>query len=159
MKFRILAVGKLKERFWKEACSEYQKRLSRYARIEVVELDDLDPSRFGGEQQAMAAEAAAIKKLLGEPSFDKHLICMDPAGRELSSEQLAVLIEKLMVSGCSNIDIVIGGPNGIDPDLKCKSDDVISLGKITMPHNLARLVVLEQLYRSFKIIRGEPYHR
>ncbi len=159
MRIHLIAVGKLKERCWRDACDEYIKRIRRYSRIDVTEFDDRDPARHGGQDRARASEATDVRRALAPSGPRRCVVCMDPAGSQLDSEGIAALIEGLQTSGCTELDIVIGGPVGIDADLKREADRVVSLGRITMPHNIARVVVLEQIYRAFKIIKGEPYHR
>lgn len=159
MRIRVIAVGKLKERFWRDACAEYIKRIGRYCQISVVELDDRDPAKCGGEAKAREQEAADISRHLPSKGPGRRLLCLDPAGKLVSSEDLASSVEGLTLGRADEIVFVIGGPTGLDGALERESDEVISLGRITMPHNLARVVLLEQVYRAFKIIRGEPYHR
>jgi 23S rRNA (pseudouridine1915-N3)-methyltransferase len=126
-----------------------------YADLRVVEVTDRDPAK-GGEQRALADEAADVLKALPEAA---HVIALDLAGRQLSSEQLAEHLEQLSVRGRSNVAFVIGGSHGLDASVLQRADERLSLGPMTLPHNLARVVLLEQLYRSFKIRRGEPYHK
>ena len=146
MRFTILAVGKLKERFWSEACAEYLKRLGPYAKTTVVEVPDSD----------LAREAPLVLRALPERA---HVVLLAIDGRELSSEQVAARIDDLALSGCGEIAFVIGGSNGVAADVRARADEAWSFGPITLPHNLARVVLLEQLYRSRKISRGEPYHK
>ena len=155
MKIRVIAVGKLKERFWKEACAEYAKRLGGYASLEVVEVADRDPERAGGEARARAEEARGILKACGA----SHVILLAIEGRERSSEQFAARLEHLMLSGAGEVAFVIGGSTGVDASVRSRADETLSFGPVTLPHNLARVVLLEQVYRAFKIMRGEPYHK
>ena len=160
MNVKVIAVGKLKERFWKDACAEYAKRLSRYIDLEIVELDDCDPARCGGEERARIAEACAIIKHLPDgKTAGRYIVTLEIGGRELSSEQLADLIEERGVEGCRELVFVIGGPTGLDASVTSLAQTHLSFGRITLPHNLARVVLLEQLYRAHRIIRGEPYHK
>lgn len=156
MKFTIVAVGKLKERFWTDACAEYLKRLQPYAKTTVVEVADVDPARVGGEVQAVNREGAAVLKALDERS---HVVLLAIDGKERSSESLAKRIDELALSGESDIAFVIGGSCGVSKDVRSRADETLSFGPITLPHNLARVVLLEQLYRAQKISRGEPYHK
>jgi 23S rRNA (pseudouridine1915-N3)-methyltransferase len=155
VRITLVAVGRLKERFWKEACEEYRTRLRPYATVDVVEVPDRDPSR-GGEERAKAEEAADIRRALGS---DTHVFALAVEGREISSEQLAERLERLGIDGRSDVAFVVGGSCGLAADIEDAADERISLGRITLPHNLARVVLLEQLYRAFKIIRKEPYHK
>lgn len=152
----VIAVGKLKERFWVEACAEYLKRMKPYAQVEVVEIADVDPAKAGGESVAIAKESSAIMKAIPDRST---VILLDIQGKEQSSESIAAQLEAFANSGDVDIAFVIGGSNGIDDRVRAKAAYRWSFGRITLPHNLARVVLLEQLYRAFKINRGEPYHK
>ena len=146
MRFTVIAVGKLKEKFWAAACAEYTKRLGPYARTAVVEVADSDAER----------EASLIMRAVPERAY-MVLLAID--GRELSSEAIAARIDDLALSGTSEIAFVIGGSCGVTDAVRARADEAWSFGPITLPHNLARVVLLEQLYRSRKISRGEPYHK
>ncbi len=156
MKFTIVAVGKLKERFWVDACGEYLKRLQPYAKTTVVEIPDIDPARVGGEQQAVQREGAAILKALGERT---HVVLLAIDGKQRSSESFSRRLDELALSGESDMAFVIGGSCGVSGDVRKRANETLSFGPITLPHNLARVVLLEQLYRAQKISRGEPYHK
>ncbi len=156
MKITVLAVGKLKERFWADACAEYLKRLAGYAKVTVKEVADVDPDRAGGEKAACAKEGSAI---LAAISPCTHVILLAIEGTQLTSEQLAARIDALCLEGASDITFVIGGSLGVDQAVCERADETLSFGLITLPHNLARVVLLEQIYRAFKISRGEPYHK
>jgi len=155
----IIAVGQLKERYWREACAEYAKRLGRYAKMQVIEVADIDPARAGGEAQAREQEAAALLRQLGPASARRHVLLLDRGGEQLASEGWAELVGRLQSSGCSQLAVLIGGPTGTAQSVAAAADQRVSLGAITLPHNLARVVALEQLYRAFKILRHEPYHK
>ena len=148
MKFTVVAVGKLKERFWTEACAEYAKRLQPYARTKVVEVPDI--------AGAIEREGAAVCKAIPERA---HVVLLAIEGRERSSEALARRIDDLGLSGVGEIVFVIGGSDGVSDAVRERADETLSFGPITLPHNLARVVLLEQLYRACKISRGEPYHK
>ena len=156
MKFTVVAVGKLKERFWADACAEYLKRLQPYAKAAIVEIPDVDPARAGGEAAAVEREGGAILKALPARS---HVIALAINGKQRSSEGLAARIDELGLSGESEIAFVIGGSCGLSADALRRADETLSFGPVTLPHNLARVVLLEQLYRACKISRGEPYHK
>jgi len=156
MKFTVIAIGKLKERFWADACAEYVKRLQPYAKTTVVELADVDPARAGGDDAAVRREGAAILKALSERA---HVILLAIDGNQRSSEGLSARIDDLGVSGVGEVVFVIGGSCGVSADVRARADELLSFGPITLPHNLARVVLLEQLYRACKISRGEPYHK
>lgn len=156
VKITVVAVGKLKERFWADACAEYVKRLSAYASIKMVEIPDRDPAKTGGEEAARALEGKAILAAIPERS---HVVLLDIGGKERSSEEIASHLNDLMLRGESSITFVIGGSCGVSSEVRARADERLSFGRITLPHNLARVVLLEQVYRAFKIMRGEPYHK
>lgn len=155
MRITILAVGRLKERFWRDASDEYLKRLRSYADVRVVEVTDRDPGK-GGEAQALAAEAADLLKVL---PADAHLICLEIGGVQQDSERFSGHLHDLGLHGRSHVAFAIGGSVGLSPAVLMRADERLSLGPMTLPHNLARVVLLEQLYRAFRIARGEPYHK
>lgn len=155
MKFTVVAVGRLKERFWADACAEYVKRLGPYARTTVVEIADVDPGRAGVDA-ALAREEAAILKAVPERA---HVVLLAIDGRERSSENLSKRIDDLGISGVGEVVFIIGGSHGVSAGVRRRADETLSFGPITLPHNLARVVLLEQLYRACKISRGEPYHK
>jgi len=154
VRIALLAVGRLKERYWREAADEYLKRLKGYADVRVVEVADRDTAR--GEERARAEEAADLLKAL--PS-GAHVIALDVVGAALSSEAFAARLDALALQGRSSVAFVIGGPTGLADDVLARADERLSLGPMTLPHDMARIVLLEQVYRAFRINRGEPYHR
>lgn len=156
VKITVVAVGKLKERFWADACAEYVKRLSAYTSIKMVEIPDRDPAKTGGEEAGRALEGKAILAAIPERS---HVVLLDIGGKERSSEEIASHLNDLMLRGESSITFVIGGSCGVSSEVRARADERLSFGRITLPHNLARVVLLEQVYRAFKIMRGEPYHK
>lgn len=156
MKFTIVAVGKLKERFWVDACAEYLKRLQPFARTVVKEVADIDPARVGGIEAARDREGAAILAALPERS---HVMLLAIEGAERSSVEMSRRIDALALGGESDLSFVIGGSDGVSDAVRTRADETLSFGRITLPHNLARVVLLEQLYRAQKISRGEPYHK
>ena len=156
MKFTVIAVGKLKERFWSDACSEYLKRLQPYAKTKVIEIADVDPARVGGETASIEREGASILKAIPERA---HVVLLAIDGKQRSSEGLSRRIDELGIGGVGEAVFVIGGSCGVSADVRARADETLSFGLITLPHNLARVVLLEQLYRACKISRGEPYHK
>lgn len=155
MRITIVAVGRLKERFWRDAADEYLKRLSAYADVRVVEIADRDPGK-GGEDKARTDEGADILKALPGSS---HVVTLEIEGRQLTSEGFSAAIQELGVRGKSSIAFVVGGSYGLSAAVRARADERFSLGSLTLPHNLARVVLLEQVYRAFRIARGEPYHK
>lgn len=159
MNIFIIAVGKLKENYLKEGVNEYLKRLSRYCKIEVIELPDESMSDNPDQNEAEAIkrkEGERIKKHIKIGSYNIAL-CID--GNALSSEEFADKINHLVINGISNITFIIGGSLGLSDDVIKSCDYSLSFSKMTFPHQLMRLILLEQVYRSFKIINNEPYHR
>ena len=159
MKFRIITVGKLKEKYLKDGIAEYLKRLQRYATVEIIEVADErtpDSASEMEELQIKAKEAQRIHKYIKE---DTYLIALAIEGTMLTSEQLAERIEQLGISGKSHITMVIGGSLGLDKSILQQADLLLSFSKLTFPHQLMRLILVEQLYRSYRIMKGEPYHK
>jgi 23S rRNA (pseudouridine1915-N3)-methyltransferase len=150
----IVAVGKLKERWWREAADEYLKRLRPYATVSVIEVSDRDVT--ADESRALADEAADILKVL---PADTYVVLLDTGGKQPDSVAFAAQIARHGVEGRSHITFVIGGAAGVADKVRAEADERLSLGTMTLPHQLARVVLLEQLYRAFKIMRREPYHR
>lgn len=156
MRYTVVAVGRLKEKFWTAACAEYIKRLQPYAKTEVVEVADIDPAKSGGEAAAVEREGAAVLKVIPDRA---HVVLLDIAGKQRSSEGLSARLDALGLEGTSHIVFVIGGSCGASTAVRERADETLSFGPITLPHNLARVVLLEQLYRAAKISRHEPYHK
>ena len=156
MNYTVVCVGKLKERFWTEACAEYVKRLGAYAKIKVCEVADVDPARVGGVDGARAKEGQAILAAIAPRS---HAILLAIDGRQRSSEDFSAHLDDLALRGKSDLTFVIGGSDGVSPEVRARANETFSFGPITLPHNLARVVLLEQVYRACKISRGEPYHK
>lgn len=142
----IFAVGKLKEAFWKDAAAEYLKRLGGYAKVSVREIPDSSPEK----------EAAALLDVLPDSG---PIVLLDIRGKETSSEGLARKLDGYALSGDSHVAFIIGGSDGVTDAVAARATERMSFGPITLPHNLARIVLLEQIYRAFKILRGEPYHK
>lgn len=149
LQISVIAVGKLKEKFWKEACAEYLKRLGAYAKVNVIELPDSSAEK----------EATLILEALQKLPGDAHRILMDIQGKEISSPGLSAKLDNLALTGTSHVAFIIGGSDGVTKDVKAAVSERVSFGPITLPHNLARVVLLEQIYRAFRISRNEPYHK
>ncbi len=155
MRITLIAVGRLKEAYWRDAAGEYLKRLGPYADVRVVEIADRDPGR-GGEARALAEEAADVVKAIPPGT---HVVALEIGGRQLSSEQFSAKLSRLGVEGQSHVVFLIGGSLGLASEVLARADERLSFGELTLPHNLARVVLLEQVYRAFRIARGEPYHK
>lgn len=159
LRIEILAVGKLKERYLLEAQREYLKRLQPYAKMQITEVPDesiAEGSSPATVQQALDREAARLTKHLREGMF---MIALDREGREQSSEELAANLENLTVRGNSHLAFILGGSEGLSAKLLASSHWRLSFSQLTFPHQLARIILLEQIYRTFRIRRGEPYHK
>jgi 23S rRNA (pseudouridine1915-N3)-methyltransferase len=154
VKLILIVVGRLKERFWRDAAEEYLKRLGPYATVRVVEIADRDSGR--DETRALAEEGADILRAIPEGA---HVIALEVGGKQLSSEGFSARLDTLALDGRSTVAFVIGGSVGLDAPMLVRADERLSLGPMTLPHNLARVVLLEQIYRAFRISRGEPYHK
>lgn len=154
MRLTIVAVGRLKERHWREAAEEYLKRLAPYAAVRVIEVADRDLTR--DESGAVATEGADTLRAL---PANAHVVALERTGTQLTSEQFAEWLAAHGLAGRSSIAFVLGGAAGLAPDVLVRADERLSLGALTLPHQLARVVLLEQVYRAFRIMRGEPYHR
>lgn len=158
MKIRIIAVGKLKENFYKEATKEYIKRLTKYIDIEIVEVNDSPTKQDASVTENNLVLEEESSRIMPKILDDSIVISMDIKGLEYSSTDLADLI-KDKYNNSKDITLIIGGSLGLSKQILDKSDYRISFGKITMPHQLFRVVLVEQIYRSFRIIRNEPYHK
>lgn len=149
---KIITVGKLKEKYLKEAEQEYLKRISKYTKIEIIEVED---SKVDQENIALEEEKNEILKHL---TGKEYLITLEIKGKELSSIELAEKLDKTFIIN-SNITFIIGGSYGIHPSILAKSDFGLSFSKMTFPHQLFRILLLEQLFRSYKILNNEKYHK
>jgi len=158
MKLQILAVGSLNEPFWRDAQAEYLKRLSRYLSVSVDEVSDLPvPERLSDAEKARVLDREG-QALLGKIRPGTVYYCLDSHGRELSSEAWAEFVEARQREG-ANTALLIGGSLGISDAVKKGAKGLLSFGPMTLPHGLARVVLLEQVYRACRILRHEPYHK
>ncbi len=156
---RIVCVGKLKEAYWRDAVSEYAKRLSRFCTLAVDEVrEELLPKNASAkdEENVKAEEGKRILERIPEGTF---MILLDVSGKELSSEAFAARMEELAVEGKSRLAFVIGGSLGVSVDVRRRADFRLSFSPMTFPHQLMRVVLLEQIYRAFKIRSNETYHK
>ena len=159
MKVKLICVGKLKENYLKDGISEYQKRLSRFCQFEVIELADEktpDKARDAENQMIMAKEAQRIEKKIGQRDF---VVVLAIEGKQFPSETFSQLISETTVKGYSDITFIIGGSLGLDPRIKKRANVLMSFGLLTLPHQLMRLVLIEQIYRAFLIAQGSSYHK
>lgn len=159
MKISVLAVGKIKETYFTEAIAEYSKRLSRYCTLEIRTVPDEKTPEHAGEalqRQIREKEGERLLRLIRE---DAYVIALAIEGKQLNSEQLAAQLNRLGISGVSHIQFLIGGSLGLDKRVLKRADERLSFSAMTFPHQLMRVILLEQIYRSYRIIRGEPYHK
>ena len=159
MKITVITVGKIKEKYLKDAIAEYSKRLSRYCKLEILEVaDEKTPDGASEivEENIREKEGERILKLIKE---DAYVITLEIRGKMLTSEELADRIETLGIQGKSHLVFVIGGSIGLGREVLRRSDYALSFSKMTFPHQLMRVILLEQIYRSYRIINGEPYHK
>lgn len=159
MNIDIVCVGRIKERYLTDAIDEYSKRLSRYCKLNVIEVADEktpDHASEGVERQIHEREGERIAKHLKPGAY---VIALAIDGQMVSSEGLAAKIEQLGVSGVSHIQLIIGGSIGLDDSILQRADWRLSFSKMTFPHQLMRVILLEQIYRAYKINAHEPYHK
>ena len=159
MKITIYAIGHLKEAYWKSACDEYLKRLKNYADVKIVEVDDI-----GYKEGSSIAIETQVKDKEGERVLEKlkpgdYLCGLDLNCKEYDSLSFSEHLEKMFTMGGSHISFVIGGSLGLSNALKKRANERLSFGKMTFPHQMTRLILLEQLYRAFRIAHHEPYHK
>lgn len=159
MKLRVICTGRLKERFCTEAADEFKKRLSRFCELEIVELPDEKVADDPSPAEIERVKNIECRRMAEKLSQGEYVIALDPRGKELSSEQLALKLSEIMLSGGSRIAFLIGGSHGLTDELRKKADLVLSFSKMTFPHQIFRIMLLEQVYRAFKIMNNEPYHK
>jgi 23S rRNA (pseudouridine1915-N3)-methyltransferase len=159
MRVTIVCVGKLKEKYWREAVAEYSKRLSRYHKLEIIELaDEKAPETMSPAQEAEVKEKEG-QRILKQISEDAFVVALAVEGNSLSSQELADFVEKKAVGGISHLVFLIGGSLGLSPEAMKRADFALSFSKMTFPHQMMRVVLLEQIYRAERIRRNEPYHK
>lgn len=159
MKYTVLCVGKIKEKFYTQAVQEYAKRLSRYGKLEIVEVaDEKTPDQASETVNRMIKDKEG-ERILAQIKEDAYVIALAIEGKTLDSEGLAEKMEKLAVSGTSHIVFVIGGSLGLSEKVMKRADYALSFSRMTFPHPLMRVILLEQIYRGCRIIHHEPYHK
>ncbi|MED2942390.1 23S rRNA (pseudouridine(1915)-N(3))-methyltransferase RlmH [Bacillus swezeyi] len=159
MNISIVAIGKLKEKYLKQGIDEYIKRLSAYAKVEIIELPDEKAPENLSEQDMKIVKDKEGERILSKISPDAHVIALAIEGEMKSSEELADNMDRLATYGKSKVTFVIGGSLGLSDAVLKRADEKLSFSKMTFPHQLMRLILLEQVYRAFRINRGEPYHK
>ena len=159
MKITIICVGKLKEDFYKKAVSEYAKRLGRYCRLEIIEVaDEKNPEDAGPvmEEQIKEREAARILKHVKE---DAYVFTLEITGSQPDSLAFSRMLSRLTIQGKSHFQFIIGGSLGLHKSVSLAANQAVSFSNMTFPHQLMRVILLEQIYRSYRIMNGEPYHK
>lgn len=159
MNIKIIGVGKLKEKYLVQAMQEYLKRLQAYAKVEVIELADEKAPENLSETQMMQIKDKEGERILAKIKDQEYVIALAIEGKNPSSEAFAQKIENLGIQGKSQLVFVIGGSLGLSPDVMQRSNAQISFGKMTFPHQLMRVMLTEQIYRAFRIIHNQPYHK
>ena len=159
MNIKIIGVGKLKEKYFKDGIAEYRKRRTKFAKVEIVEVADEKAPESLSEAEMTQVKAVEGERILGKIKDKEWVIALAIEGKQRPSEVFAKEIEDLATYGHSDITFVIGGSLGLSPAVMKRANDTLSFGKLTMPHQLMRLVLIEQIYRAFMIQIGSPYHK
>lgn len=159
MKITVVCVGKIKEKYFVSGIEEYKKRLSRYCKLEIVELADEKTPDNASEAQELQIKKKEGERILKSIREDAYMIALAIEGAQLDSVQLAKKIENLGVSSESHIVFVIGGSLGLDADVLGRANELLSFSKMTFPHQMMRMILLEQVYRAYRIIHNQPYHK
>lgn len=159
MKITVITVGKIKEKYLKDAIAEYSKRLSRYCKLEILEVTDEktpDGASETVEENIRDKEGERILKLVKD---DSYVITLEIGGKMLTSEELSDKMDTLGIQGQSHLNFIIGGSIGLGKEVLKRSDYALSFSKMTFPHQLMRVILLEQIYRGYRIMNNEPYHK
>lgn len=159
MNISIICIGKLKEKYWQEAISEYSKRLKSYCSLSIVELKETKLPANASKADENFVKISEGKEILSHIDKNMHVITLEVKGKKLSSEAFASKIEDFAIDGKSNIAFIIGGSLGLSSEVSARSDFKLSFSDMTFPHQMIRVILLEQIYRCFKINRNEPYHK
>lgn len=159
MKITCIAVGKIKEKYFVDAIAEYTKRLSRYCKVEIIELPDEKTPDNASETEEEQIREKEGERILSKISDNAYVISLAIEGTTLDSAQFSRKINELAVRGTSHIVLIIGGSLGLSKAVKKRSDYLLSFSKMTFPHQLMRVIMFEQVYRAYRIINNEPYHK
>lgn len=159
MKITLICVGKIKEKFYVQAVEEYAKRLSGYCKLERIELQDEKTPEHAGDAVNAAIKAKEGSRILSALKADTYVIALAIEGKMLDSVALSETLEQLAVNGTSSITFIIGGSLGLDQRVLDRADFLLSFSKMTFPHQLMRVILLEQIYRAYRIMKNEPYHK
>lgn len=159
MKITVLTVGKIKEKFFVDAIKEYSKRLSKYCNLEITEVTDEKTPDGASEAEEELIREKEGERLLSKIKENSFVITLEIKGKMLDSVELSKMMEEKMVQGESHLTFVIGGSLGLSKAVMNRSNLALSFSKMTFPHQLMRVILLEQIYRGFRIMKGEPYHK
>lgn len=159
MNITIISVGKIKEKFLKNAIDEYSKRLSRYCKLNIIEVPDEKTPDNASEKEELIIKEKEGEAIIKKIRDNMYVIALDLNGKHITSEEFAAQLSDLSVRGKSNIAFVIGGSLGIAPQVLSRANYKLCFSKMTFPHQLFRVMLLEQIYRGFRINSGEPYHK
>lgn len=159
MKITVIGVGKIKEKYFTLAIDEYSKRLSRYCKLEIIELQDEKTPDHSSDAINIQIKAKEGDRILASIKEDAYVVALAINGNMLDSVELSEKIESLGINGTSHIAFVIGGSLGLDDRVLSRADYKLSFSKMTFPHQMMRVVLLEQIYRAYRIINNEPYHK
>ncbi|WP_303975032.1 23S rRNA (pseudouridine(1915)-N(3))-methyltransferase RlmH [Streptococcus merionis] len=159
MKIKIITVGKIKENYLKDGIAEYSKRLSRFCKLEMIELPDEKTPDRASEAETQQILAKEGQRILGKIDKREFVIALAIEGKQFPSEQFSHLMDEKTSQGFSTLTFIIGGSLGLTPEVKSQANLLMSFGQLTLPHQLMKLVLIEQIYRSFMIQQGSPYHK
>ena len=158
MKVTLICVGKVKEKFYRDAIKEYEKRLGAYIKLNTIEISDEKVKVENDSEIALAMEKEG-NNILSKIKDNQYVITLEILGKNLASEEFASKIDNLMLTGKSDVALVIGGSYGLSDSVKKRSDFALSFSRMTFPHQMMRVVLLEQVYRAYRIIIGASYHK
>ena len=158
MKVTLICVGKVKEKFYRDAIKEYEKRLGAYIKLNTIEISDEKVKVENDSEIALAMEKEG-NNILSKIKDNQYVITLEILGKNLSSEEFASKIDNLMLIGKSDVVLIIGGSYGLSDSVKKRSDFALSFSRMTFPHQMMRVVLLEQVYRAYRIITGASYHK
>ncbi len=159
MNINVIAVGKIKEKYIQEGIDEFKKRLSRYCSLNVIEVNDEKVPESLSDKEMEIVKQKEGDRIMDKIPPNSFVVALAIEGKSLSSEEFSEKIQSLMIDGINNITFIIGGSLGLSKEVLNRSDLKLSFSKMTFPHQLMRLILLEQIYRAFKIMKGEPYHK
>ena len=160
MDIKIIAVGKIKEKFYKDAIDEYLKRMQAYNKVEIIEVADEMAAENLSEKELEQVKEKEGERILGKISKEDYVVSLEILGKQIDSIEFAKFIENEMAEGLGrNLVFIIGGSNGLAKEVSQRSNKKLSFGKMTYPHQLMRVILTEQIYRAYRIINGHPYHK